>query len=240
MSDEILLATVKVFEQRKGVSESDVLTALGASASINGKAGLVAAVLIPTIAPESRDAPGPRYTVRYPVQVMDYPVVRKAAGNSQLSAETLSERVRMLLHGSSFGRGQALYFDGQEPAPMENPGHVSYIVFFRRLGNDPKPPTVGTVQITATAPGVVVFSVAPVVIDEVSYTPTILYTIDGTFPGYGNPSAIVWNGSPVVVDPPATVRASAVYAGCIQGDVSQLYFALLASGFSSGFSDGFG
>lgn len=225
MSDEVFAETVKVFSQRKGITENDVQTQLGPVNSINAKAGLVVIVLMPQLIPDAPDAPGPRYYVRYPIQVIDWPVMRRVAGGSMISAETIAQRVRQVIHGTQFGRGQALFFDGLESAPMLNPTQVSYIVFFRRLGNDPQLARPGNVTFTPAS------GVAPLAIALTCFTVgvDIWYTLDGSYPGPENESAILYVG-PITLSSGATVRASAIIGGSQQGDVTQATYTGLPGG----------
>jgi hypothetical protein len=215
-SDEVFAQTVKVFSQRKGITENDVMTALGAVNSINGKAGLVVIVLMPQLIPDAPDAPGPRYYVRYPIQVIDWPTYRRVQGGNQISAETIAQRVRQVVHGTQFGRGQSLYFDGLETAPMAEQTQVSYIIFFRRLGNDPqlaRPANVVFSPKSGTAPLTVTLTCATVGVD-------IWYTTDGSYPGPENENSTLYMG-PVAIASGLTMRASAVITGSQQGDVTQ-------------------
>jgi|GEM_PF-1681709 len=216
-SDEVLGGKVKVFSQRKGLTENDVLTALGAMNSEGGKSGAVIIVLMPQLALEARDAPGPQYFVRYPIQIIDWPVVRRnGVGGVGISAESLAQRVRQVVHLSNFGRGQALSFDAIEPAAMNDPTKVSYIAYFKKIGSDPR----------LLKPAAIVFSptsgAVPQTITLTCSTPDvdIWYTTDGSYPGPRNPSAILYTG-PFTLTNGATVRASPWITAYQQGDVYQ-------------------
>lgn len=217
--DELFAQTVFVFSQRNGITENDVNTALGAVNQINGKSGGVIIVLMPQLIPDAPDSPGPRYYVRYPIQVIDWPTMRRVQGGTGLSAELVAQRVRQIVHGTQFGRGQALYFDGLEVAPMREQTQVSYIVFFRRLGNDPQLARPGNVTITPNA------GLAPITITMACATPgvDIWYTKDGSYPGPQNDDALIYMGA-FSLDAGAIVRASAVLTGYQQGDVTQAIF----------------
>lgn len=225
--DELFAQTVFVFSQRKGIIENDVNTALGAVNQINGKSGGVIIVLMPQLIPDAPDSPGPRYYVRYPIQVIDWPTMRRVQGGTGLSAELVAQRVRQIVHGTQFGRGQALYFDGLEVAPMSEQTQVSYIVFFRRLGNDPQLARPGNVTITPNS------GVAPISITMTCATAgvDIWYTKDGSYPGPQNKDALLYMGV-FSLDTGAIVRASAVLTGFQQGDVTQVIFTGPPSGTS--------
>ena len=151
-NDPTFSGLVKVFAQRRGVTESDILTALGAMNQAGTKTGLVAIVLMPRLTPKDANAPGPFYFSRYPVQVIDWPVIRKTAGGVGISAESLCERIRQILHFWCTGRGQTLVFDGMEPEPMQDSTQVSYIVYFKRIGADSAPVKCATVGISPRVP----------------------------------------------------------------------------------------
>lgn len=219
-SDEVFAQTVKVFSQRKGITENDVMTQLGAVNQINGKAGAAIIVLMPQLTPNAPDAPGPMYYVRYPIQVIDWPVMRRMAGGVGISAETLAQRVRQIVHGTMFGRGQALYFDGLDPSPMADTTQVSYIVYFKRVGNDPQLARPGNVYFSpssGTAPLSVTLTCPTVGVD-------IWYTTDGSYPGPENDESTLYT-APIAVSAGLTIRASAVITGYQQGDVTQATYA---------------
>ena len=75
-ADSLLAGTVTVFAQRRGITENDILTALSTFNQKGGKVGSVVIVLMPEVQKEAQTAPGPRYFVRFAVQVIDFPTMR--------------------------------------------------------------------------------------------------------------------------------------------------------------------
>jgi hypothetical protein len=222
LMDDTIVGTVKVFAQRRGITENDIQTALGA---VQGsKPGLVAIVLMPRLVTDAPGAPGPRYFTRYPVQVIDWPVMRRTTLGAGISAETLCERIRQILHYQSFGRGQVLTFDSMESAPMADETQISYIVFFRRLGMDSPPAKCATCAISpakGTAPQNVTLTCA-------TPSSSIYYSIDGSYPSAlaaaaTPPTAFLYT-APIVVATACTLRAAAEATNYVQGDVSQAIF----------------
>lgn len=221
-ADPFFVDTVKVFSQRKGITENDVMTALGAVNQQGTKSGLVAIVLIPSLIPESPNAPGPYYFTRYPIQVIDWPVMRRnATTGAGMSAETLAERIRMIVHFWGTGRGQALVFDGMEPAPQDDPTKVSYILYFKKLGGDKAPVKCATVGITpasGAAPQTVTLTCA-------TASAAIYYSTDGTYPSSqaaaATPATSFLYSAPFSVATAATVRAAAEKTNLQQGDCAQ-------------------
>ena len=99
-ADPYFAAGTPILEQRLGITENDVEIAISTANNQNGLIGTVVIVLMPRLSGKDPNAPGPRYTVRYPVQVIDWPTVRRqTVGGSQISAEAAADRIREILHG---------------------------------------------------------------------------------------------------------------------------------------------
>ena len=211
---------VPVFSQRKGITENDIQTKLGPLNSKNGQVGLVLIVLMPKLVATEANTPGAMYASRYGIQIIDWPAVRRmASGGSQISAETMAERVRNLLNFSSFGRGQSLFFDGMEPAPQADETRISYIVYFRKLGADTwiqKAATVAISPQSGAAPQTVTLTCA-------TGGAAIYYTTDGTYPSSGNTTATLYSGA-ISVTTASTLRAAAELTNYQQSDPSQGVF----------------
>lgn len=205
-----------VFSQRKGITENDIQTRLGALNQKNGLVGLVLIVLMPTLSSDPSNTPAPMYFTRYSVQVIDWPALRRTATGVRISAETMAERVRQILHFSSFGRGQSLFFDGMEPLAMQDPNQISYVVHFKKKGADTAVAKVNGVAIsplTGTAPQTLTMTCSTV-------GALIWYTVDGSYPSSLNPTAVQYT-APFSQATAATIRAAAELAGSQQGDPAQ-------------------
>lgn len=218
-ADPSFVNTVKVFAQRRGITENDVMTALGATNQQGQKTGLVAIVLMPKLTTDATAAPGPRYFTRYAVQVIDWPLMRRVAGGAGISAESIAERIRIILHYFAFGRGQTIVFDGMEPALLEDQTQVSYILYFKRLSVD--------------NPGSKV--VAPTISPKEGAVPQVVtlsgqtagaaayYTTDDSYPSSQNPTATLYSG-PITISSACTLRATAELSGYQQSNVNQAIF----------------
>ena len=222
IADPFFAAGVPVLERRKGITESDVQAALSTMNQANGLVGSVAIVQMPILGGQDPNAPGPRYTVRYTVQVVDWPVIRRQSpggGGTGMSAELICDRVREILHLLNFGRGQTLYFDRLEPT-QEPPGMVGYAVTFKRLGTDAPPTGCAAVGISPLSGGVNPILPGPQTVTLTCATPgaAISYTLDGSYPSSVNATATLYT-APFVAPSGSTVRASAELSGYQQSQV---------------------
>lgn len=211
---------VAVFSQRKGVTENDIQTRLGALNQAGGKVGLVLIVLMPKLLAQQSNAPSAYYSTRYSVQVIDWPVMRRVAvGGIQLSAETIAERVRQILHFASFGRGQSLGFAGMEPLPMADPNQISYAINFDKLGADTAVTKCAAVAMSPQQ------GASPQTITLTCGTAgaAIYYTTDGSYPSSKNTAAVLYS-APFNQAVAGTVRAAAEKSGLQQSDPSQGIF----------------
>lgn len=227
LTQDAVTGLVTVFSQRKGITENDVQTRLGALNAKGGLTGLVLIVLMPKLIPQEANTPGAMYFTRYSVQVIDWPAIRRqTSGGISISAESMAERVRQILHFAGFGRGQSLFFDGMDPLPMADPNQISYAISFRKVGADTPIPKCAVVAISPKGGN------APV--DFTTFTlscatagAAIYYTTDGSYPGSTNPAAILYTG-PVTVNESFTVRAAAERAGFQQSDPASAIFVFVA------------
>lgn len=201
------LSDVKILLEEKGDIEADVLQALSVFNDRGGKIGACVVVLMPTLTGDSPDAPGPRSTVRMTVQVIDQPVVNLGAGGVGMSGSQIAERVRQVLHMFSTGRGNTYTFAAQDPIPVEA-GKNSYGVAFTRLCADAPPPKVAAVSIALSSPSVP----STVTLSTVTAGAAIRYTLDGSYPGSGNPVAMLYE-APVAISAAVYLRAAAELAG---------------------------
>jgi hypothetical protein len=215
--DPFFQAGVPVLEQRKGITESDISIAISTANQQNGKIGSCAIVLMPRLSGQDPNAPGPRWTARYPIQVIDWPVVRRqAAGGSQASADEIADRIRQIIHGMTCLRLQgqlAFYFDKLEPTQVPE-GMVSYIVTFKRLGTDKPPVSVASVGISPSS------GTGPLVVTLACATAgaAIYYTIDGSYPSSIAPTGTLYT-VPFSAPSGSTVRAAAELTGFQQSSV---------------------
>ena len=221
-NDAYFVAGVPVLLELKGITERDVAMAIGTMNASAGKVGSIAIVLMPTLLPDSPNAPGPRYDAVFKVQVLDDPILRRqSTGGTTCSADEIADRVRQILHRFTMGRGQTLYFAGQEPVAVPE-GRVSYVLRFKRTSVDNPPVSVPTVSISPAGPGPATVTLACSLAGS-----SIWYTLDGSYPGSNTtacPTATLYT-APFAVLAGQTVRAAAENTGYQQSQaISQVIY----------------
>jgi len=207
---------IAVLIQRKGVTDSDIDVALSVLNERTGKIGACVVLLMPALAPESPNVPGPLYRIITTVQVIEQPLFNLGTTGTGKSAEQISRRVRVLLHHFCNGFGAFYVCEGMEPIPVDT-GKISYGVKFSRSAGDGPEPRVATPTLSAPA------TTAPtnVTIACATAGATIWYTTDGSYPSSANAAAIQY-AAPISITVATTVRAAAEKLGLLQSNVSQL------------------
>lgn len=222
-ADSYFDGVMQVLLQRRGITENDIAIAISATNSVGGVAGSVVIVMMPSLAGVDPNAPGPRYWVKYGVQVIDWPIVRRQViGGTQTSAEEIADRLREILHTLNLGRGQVITFDSVIPVPVQE-GQVSYMVYFKRLGSDQPPTDVAAVKIVPLS-GII--GQAPTILpgnQTVTLTcatvgAAIWYSTDGTYPSAVSATSVLYTG-PFTVPVSCTLRAAAQLSGYQQSKV---------------------
>ena len=233
--DPFFSGGVPVLLELKGITERDILQRIQTANQQNGRVGTLAVVLMPELTADSPDAPGPRYTTIYEIQIIDFPILRRqTVGGAMISADECADRVRQILHRFNLGRGQTIYFAGQKVRPVPE-GKVSYVCAFRKIGVDYPAVSVASVKITLTAgyPATVTLTCA-------TAGAAIWYTIDGSYPGsnpVASPNATLYTGPFVVQAAGVTIRAAAELSQYQQSQsISQVS---LQADFSSDFGQNF-
>lgn len=217
-ADSYFVGSTPILQQRLGITENDVQIAMQ-TVQPGTACGTVAIILMPKMVPEARDAAGPRYWVRYAVQVIDYPLYRRQTTlGTGVSAEAICDRVRQILHRFATGRGQTLFFDGLEPVPVKE-GQVSYVVYFRCLGADSPPTQCATCGISPAS------GAGPLTVTLTNATSgaSIYYTTDGSYPSAQNTAATLYS-APFTAAAAALVRAVASKSGNQDGNVAQVQY----------------
>jgi hypothetical protein len=206
-----VLVPVSILLESKGVSEADIDQSLSVLNERGGKIGACLVVLMPTLTPDSPNAPGPFHTIRQTVQVIEQPLFNlDATAGTLLPASALAERVRQLGHHFAGIPGLSYAFAGMEPAVVDA-GKVSYLVSFQRRANDASLPRVNTPTISASQPA------APATVTLACTTPAaaITYSLDGSYPT--TPYT-----APFVVATTSTIRTAATATGFQQSNIAQL------------------
>ncbi len=207
---------IALLNQKKGVTENDILVALSVlNDGGTGKIGVCIIVLMPSLTPES--GAGPRYKITLTVQVIEMPLINLGDQGTGISAERLAEIVRSLGHYFQNGFGGTYYFDGMEPITVVD-GQISYGVKFSRIGGD-SPAVKVTLPHLAADNGNV--SPANVTLTNTTAGADIWYTTDDSYPSSKNPSAHLYS-DPFLQSEPATIRVAAEKTGMQQSDVRKI------------------
>lgn len=211
------LSDVAVLLQRKGVTESDVESALSVfNDRGTGKLGAAVIVLMPSLTPQSPNLPSAEYDVRITVQVIEMPLVNLGDTGSGISAEQLAQRVRQLFQVFSNGYGSSFTFAGMEPIAV-SAGQISYGVSFTRLAGDPFDGKVATPAIEGDSDD----APATVTITCGTAGAAIYYTTDGSYPSSQNTAATLYT-VPFAQADATTIRASAEKADLLSSNIVQL------------------
>jgi hypothetical protein len=207
---------IAVLVQRKGVTESEIETALNVLNAASGKVGACAIVLMPTLSAPNANVPGPQFQIDFIVRVLENPTLNRDAGGTNKSAEEIALRVLHLLHHfTALGRVGTLYAAKNAATPFaELDGIVGYDCQLSTMAGLPFADKVQT-------PGIAVAGVLP----DVSVTITcgtagasVFYTLDESYPR--NPGATLYT-APFSLAAAATIRAAAYLDGKISSDVQQ-------------------
>ena len=191
---------ITVLQQRKGVTDSDILQALSTINEKSGKVGACAVVLMPSLKPKNGNAPSPTYDIRLVVQVIDLPLFNLGANGTGKSAEQIAQRVRQLCHLLTTGEKTSWVFAGSDPLPVDE-GSNSYGVAFTRESGDPHLAKVANVKTEATGPNTLALSCT-------TAGAAIRYTLDGTYPAASNAAAVLYT-VPIEITAACTLLAVA-------------------------------
>lgn len=206
LKSEPFFGDVVVLEQRKGIVQSDIETALGVFNQESGKKiGAVVIALLPEIEGSGGEGPGPDVTGALRFHVIEIPLINNDATSGTLkSASKISLNVLNTLHRYMAGVFRVTLMAGRRPiTPLntEEPGVVSYVVQLdaaftinRRYKVATPSASVadGLMTLTCTTSGA-----------------TIYYTTDGSYPGPQNATALTYS-APFAVTNGASIRAGAV------------------------------
>lgn len=212
-------ADVPLLLQEKGVTESDIETALSTLNDVGGKIGVVVVVLMSELAGESTSDTAAAWSDGVTIQVIEQPLFNLGDSGIGKSAALVATRIRQQLHLWGNGYGATWNFSGQNPLPVDE-GKISYGVIFNRQGSDAKIAPVATPRIEATA----ATAPATVTITCATAGATIRYTLDGSYPSAANPEAHVY-AAPLEIATTANLRAIGEKADMRSSNIRQLYLA---------------
>ena len=220
---------ITVLEQNKGVTEDDILQALGTLNEKAGKIGACVVVLMPELVPTESQSRNAAFRVRATLQVIVSPIFNSGDTGTGKTAEAIAAKVRTAFHMYDGGYG-TWTFAGQDP--IERTGDVSYGVVFTRQGQDrnaPKLPTPMFDPEEGALPATVTITA-----DSES---DVYYTTDGSTPTPENPAAVLY-ATPVEITAPTTLRAAAYRTGYQASNITTADFGTNFE-FSDEFSDEF-
>ncbi|HEY3861645.1 MAG TPA: FN3 associated domain-containing protein [Verrucomicrobiae bacterium] len=208
-------ADIAIFRVRQKRLDTEVGRALAGLAGRNGKGGASIEVQMPTLKSALPDTAGPVCTLEQRFIVKEQPSVNQGANGTGLSAERIA--VNLAQTFQLFFLGGALqgfytapvfyeYINAAEGAPF-----ISLAVALR-----------ATFSLTALTRAITpAASAAGQAVTLADRQPgggsALYYTTDGSFPGPGNPAAILYN-NPFTVAGGTAVRTAA-YNGALQGSM---------------------
>lgn len=216
LSADSYFADISVLLQRRGVTESDIETALSVLNEKLGKIGAVVIVLKPALLSTDPDAPGPEYKVSLTVQVITQPLFNDdASTGTQKSTEAIAERVRLLLHRFTTLGGIYSFVAMQAETVAE--GKDSFSVTFTRRACD----TAERCGLPLITPDEGAGS-QEVTLSTATAGAAIYYTLDGSYPSSVNEEATLYTAP--FAPGTATLRCAAEKSGLQQSGVSQATF----------------
>jgi hypothetical protein len=171
---------------RKAVIAAEIQKRVIWQAGKNGKVGAGAFVMMPMITGEDPNIATPQGDVLFPVHIIEQPEINMASGGTGVTAEQWALLVRAFFHQWS-DRGQIILMqDTQAIQPLpgleeQYKGCVGYQVLFRGRLADQSYPQCATPTLTENPALTINLST--------SDGSAIYFTIDGSFPGPGNPQA---------------------------------------------------
>jgi hypothetical protein len=174
-----------VFSRAKGVTEQDIESALGTLNEKSGKSGACVIVMMPKIDVPHADPAGPRVEVEIAVRVIEMPLTNLDPDTGTLlPAEEIALNILHALHGRRFTQNISQLYSSTKAAEAVNldEATVCYDVFFKCRFGLAAPARVQTPLILGDASAVQIACNTPAA--------TIYYTLDGSFPWSGNPTAI--------------------------------------------------
>jgi len=206
---------IAIFKIRQKRLDTEVNRALAGLAGRNGKGGASIEVLMPALKSALSETAGPICTLEQKFIVKEQPTVNQGANGTGLSAEQIAVNLAQtfqlfFLGGPMQGFYTAPTFYEYVVAPQDVP-YVALLVTLRA--------TFALTALTRTlAPAVSAAAETVTLADQQPGAGSALYyTTDGSFPGSGNPNAILYT-SPFAVASGTLVRAAA-YNGALQGSM---------------------
>lgn len=222
LQSEAVFAPIVIFKEREERTSSQIDERL---ANVTGDSrqgqqklpGASITVKMPSLGSFNPNAPGPLSEISVTIVVKENPKINiEAPGGTGISAEQWVQNVLQAIHGFFMeGTSEVLYAVSVAPnKEFEYLNLLAYNVVVRATypmdfpARCPMPSENVVGQTVTLTPGV-----CPGVVPPAS--PVIYYTTDGSFPGSGNPTALIYT-VPFTVPNPTIVRWSE-YAANYQG-----------------------
>jgi hypothetical protein len=206
---------IAIFKIREKRLDTEINRALAGVAGRNGKGGASIEVLMPSLQSALPDTAGPVCTLEQRFLVKEQPTVNQGANGSGLSVEQIAVNIAQTFQ---------LFFLG---GAMQ--GFYTAPTFYEYVATAEEAPFIAlivTLQATfaLTALTRTVVPAASAAAETVTLTDqqpgggsALYYTTDGSFPGAGNPAALLYTIPFTVVS--GTVVRTAAYNGSLQGSM---------------------
>lgn len=179
----------------------------------NGKAGCGVLVNMPEVQVGHANLPGPEFVTTISFSVVEEPNLNFAPGGTQLSAEEVAQRVAELLHGYAGGNwGGALFAKGAVVTPDTDfpEGLLAYKVTLNLRLVRTQTARVATPTVSIDGENLTTLACA-------TAGAAIYYTLDGSFPGSGNPAATLYS-APFTPEVGQELRWAAYLSGLLPSE----------------------
>lgn len=192
--------------------EEQIKSALAGLEKKNGKAGLAVVVMLPDVEGESVNSAAPAMKLIAKVRIIENRMTNEGAEGTGVTSSKLSTHVLQVLNRRSFRGRNALYPDLKRminEAPLPNDERCHEVTLIQTVS----PEMLGKV----TAPTISEDG-GQIALACVTAGASIYYTLDGSFPGSGNASAILYE-APFSLEPGThSMRLAAQKAGMQASD----------------------
>ena len=207
------LGSVNVVQYRKLRAQSEVDASAIYAVPRNGKAGAGVLMEMPTLVVPKPNLPGPSGQFVVTCVALEEPNMNMEPTTGTLvSAEDIAQIVLEILHGLVIEGVGALYADERPIVPADEfAGLVGYRITLRLASLRPQTERVATPTIVEQGLQVT-FACA-------TAGAAIYYTMDGSFPGPGNPEALRYASSFTMTG--AVLRWAAYLAGMVGSNVGE-------------------
>jgi hypothetical protein len=220
-ADEVL-GLVPILHERLGDINAEIEKSLGLVKQVSGKLGACVILQQPMADDRGSAAPGGLLQVVWTFLVLEDPLLNDSANGHQIRALKLCRRlVRVVKLYAAGGMATTMLADPKTIVPIANPiAPIAYQVTFR---------------CTETSGGTMQKVIQPTIAPNGGVTPqlvtlssgtagaAIYYTLDGSHPWSGNPTAFLY-AAPFNVNAAATLRARAFKAGYVGSDTTAADF----------------